>query len=69
MLNGVVGPIQPLAVGVTTICQILLVFELFNPVKDEISPLPDNPRPIVLLSFTQLKVVPETLLVKFTSTV
>ena len=61
-LSGV--PIQPLAVGVTVIVAVTVVFVRFVATKLAISPLPLPASPIEASLFVQAKVVPLTGLVK-----
>ena len=62
-------PTHPLAVGVTVIVAVSAVVPVFVPVNERISPEPDAPSPMFVLSFVQSYVVPTTVPVKFTSAV
>ena len=66
-LSGV--PTQPADDGVTVIVPLIGAAVALVPVKDAILPLPEAPRPIAVLLFVQLKVVPATGLLKFAAAV
>ena len=46
--------------GVTVTLDTIALLVLFMLVNEEISPVPDAPRPVAWLSFVQLNTVPET---------
>ena len=60
IVNVLANPVQLLAEGVTVIIAIIGFAVLFNATKDGILPLPVLARPIVLLSFVHVKLVPLT---------
>ena len=63
MVNVIGVPVQPFPVeGVTVIVAVVALVKLFVVVKLGIFPVPLAPNPIAVLLFTQLYVVPETLL-------
>lgn len=53
-------PAQPLAEGVTVIVAVTGAFEVFTPLKAGMFPEPEPARPMDVLLFVQLKVVPVT---------
>ena len=55
-----VVPVQPFADGVTTILDTVGALVPFSAVKDGILPKPVPARPVVVLLFVQLNVVPVT---------
>ena len=62
-------PVQPLALGVTSIVAVSAVVPVLEAVKLAMFPVPDAARPIDVLSFVQLYVVPATSPVKVTAVV
>lgn len=60
IVNISAGPVQPLADAVTLIVAIRGVVPLFTAAKDCMSPVPLAERPIDVLLFVQLKVLPAT---------
>jgi hypothetical protein len=69
MLKLFVAPVQPLAVGVTTIVAVTGVTPVFVAVKELIFPVPLAARPMVVLLFVHVYTVPVTLPLKFTALV
>ena len=70
MIVKVIGvPAQPFAVGVTVIVETSDTEPVFVPVNEVISPEPDAPSPVFVLSFVQSYVAPTTEPVKRTSVV
>jgi len=59
-------PTHPFAVGVTVIVPTTAVLPLFKAVKDAILPIPEEAKPIDGSEFVHVKVVPDTVPVKFT---
>ena len=53
-------PVQPFAAGVTVMEPLIGTFVLFVAINDGMLPDPFAARPIVVLSFIQVKVVPKT---------
>ena len=65
-MNVTLGPAQPFAIGVTVIVAVTGALVTFVAMKIGMSPLPAGARPIVVLLFVQLKIVPNTGPVKCT---
>ena len=64
MRNGITGPTQASAVGVTKIKAVSRTVLLFRAVKETMLPVPLTFRPIAALSLVQVKIVPATVLLK-----
>ena len=69
MVNELVGPVQPLAVGVTVMVAVTGAVPAFTPLKAAMFPLPEAARPMVASLLVQAKVVPVTGLPKFMAVV
>jgi hypothetical protein len=69
IVNVIGSPVQPLVVGVTVIVAVTAVTPALTAVKLAMLPLPDAARPILVVLFVQLNVVPGVRLVKFTAVV
>ena len=67
MVNDTGVPGQPLAVGVTVIVAVTEVDPVFVATKGEIFPVPFAGRPMEVLLFVQLNMVPPTGPEKFTA--
>ena len=57
MVNVSVGPVHPSKLGVTTTVAVTGSFPLFTTLNEPISPLPDEAKPILGVSFVQAYVV------------
>lgn len=69
IVNVCEAPVQPLATGVTVMVATCGVIPPLVAVNDAMFPLPNAARPILVLSFVQLKVVPLTPPLKVTAAV
>ena len=69
MVNVCGVPLHPFATGVTVIVPVIVVVPVFVAVNTGIFPEPLAPRPMVVLLFVQLNVVPATAPVKLTAAV
>lgn len=69
MVNTCVGPVQPLATGVTVIVAVTGAAPELVAVNDGMFPLPEAARPMPALSLVQLNVVPPTAPEKLTAAV
>ena len=69
IVNVIGAPVQPLADGVTVIVPLIAVVPALVATKLGMFPVPDAARPIAVLEFVQLYVVPGVRLVKFTAVV
>ena len=69
MVNELVGPVQPLAVGVTVMVEVTGAVPPLVAVKAAMLPLPLAKRPMEASSFVQAYVVPPTAPLKFTAVV
>ena len=69
IVNVIDGPLQPLATGVTVIVAVTGALVVFVAVKAAILPVPDAARPMLVLLFVQLNVVPPTAPVKLIAVV
>jgi len=67
MVNVVGVPMQPLAVAVTVMVEVMGVVPVFNPVNDGIFPLPEAAKPMAGLLLVQVNVAPVTLLAGVTN--